>query len=60
MQIIYRFETDGTGRKESIARIRVQSEAGVQQWGQLQLGYNSANERRRLPMSVCSSRTAAS
>ncbi len=41
----YRFETDGTGRKETVARIRVQSEAGVQQWGQIQLGYNSANER---------------
>ena len=44
LQNLYRFEADGTGRKESIARIRVQSEAGVQQWGQLQLGYNSANE----------------
>ena len=44
LQNHYRFEADGTGRKESIARIRVQSEAGVQQWGQLQLGYNSANE----------------
>ncbi len=42
---LYRFENDGTGRKETIARIRVQSEAGVQQWGQLQFGYNSANER---------------
>src|SRR6202162_5182901 len=41
----YRFEADGTGRKETKARIRVQSEAGVQQWGQLQEGYNSANER---------------
>lgn len=41
----YRFESDGTGRRETIARVRVQSEAGVQQWGQLQLGYNSANER---------------
>ena len=41
----YRFENDGTGRKETIARIRVQSEAGVQQWGQIQVGYNSANER---------------
>jgi tetratricopeptide (TPR) repeat protein/transglutaminase-like putative cysteine protease len=41
----YRFENDGTGRKETVARIRVQSEAGVQQWGQIQLGYNSANER---------------
>src|ERR1700724_614341 len=41
----YRFENDGTGRKETVARIRVQSEAGVQQWGQIQFGYNSANER---------------
>jgi tetratricopeptide (TPR) repeat protein/transglutaminase-like putative cysteine protease len=45
----YRFENDGTGRRETIARIRVQSEAGVQQWGQLQLGYNSANERVEIP-----------
>ncbi len=42
---VYRFENDGTGRKETVARIRVQSEAGVQQWGQIQVGYNSANER---------------
>src|SRR3984957_2843002 len=42
---VYHFENDGTGRKETIARIRVQSEAGVQQWGQIQVGYNSANER---------------
>ncbi len=41
----YRFESDGTGRRETVARIRVQSEAGVQQWGQIQVGYNSANER---------------
>ena len=45
----YRFEADGTGRKELIARVRVQSEAGVQQWGQLQIGYNSANERVEIP-----------
>ncbi|MCU1302877.1 MAG: Tetratricopeptide repeat protein [Candidatus Sulfotelmatobacter sp.] len=41
----FRFESDGTGRRETVARIRVQSEAGVQQWGQIQIGYNSANER---------------
>src|SRR5579871_3925852 len=45
----YRFEADGTGRKDTTARIRVQSEAGVQQWGQLQEGYNSANERVEIP-----------
>ena len=49
MRTHYRFETDGTGRKEVTARIRVQSEAGVQQWGQLQVGYNSANERVEIP-----------
>ena len=45
----YRFEADGTGRKETVARIRVQSEAGVQQWGQLLEGYNSANESVEIP-----------
>ena len=49
MHSTYRFESDGTGRKEVVARIRVQSEAGVQQWGQLQFGYNSANERVEIP-----------
>ncbi len=39
------FENDGTGRQELLVRIRVQSEAGVQQLGQLAFGYNSANER---------------
>jgi tetratricopeptide (TPR) repeat protein len=40
-----RFEDDGTGRRELYMRIRTQSEAGVQQYGQLVFGYNSANER---------------
>jgi tetratricopeptide (TPR) repeat protein/transglutaminase-like putative cysteine protease len=41
----YRFENDGTGREESAVRVRVQSEAGVQRWGQLRFGYNSENEK---------------
>ncbi len=45
----YRFESDGTGRRETYARIKVQSEAGVEEWGQLVLGYNSANERVEIP-----------
>ncbi|HEY7616632.1 MAG TPA: DUF3857 and transglutaminase domain-containing protein, partial [Terriglobales bacterium] len=45
----YRFESDGTGRKEILARVKVQSEAGVQQWGQVVVGYNSANERIEIP-----------
>jgi tetratricopeptide (TPR) repeat protein len=45
----FRFESDGTGRREIYARIKVQSEAGVEQWGQLVMGYNSANERVEIP-----------
>jgi Flp pilus assembly protein TadD len=45
----FRFENDGTGRKESIFRVRVQSEAGVQRWGQLRFGYNSADESMEIP-----------
>jgi tetratricopeptide (TPR) repeat protein len=45
----YHFENDGTGTREQYARIRVQSEAGVEQWGQVVLGYNSANERLDIP-----------
>jgi tetratricopeptide (TPR) repeat protein len=41
----FRFENDGTGREENTVRVRVQSEAGVQRWGQLRFGYNSANEK---------------
>jgi tetratricopeptide (TPR) repeat protein len=48
-RIVYRFENDGTGRKEVTARIRVQSEAGVEQMGQLVFGYNSANESIQIP-----------
>src|SRR5271166_5221138 len=49
MHTRYRFEADGTGRRETTARIRIQREAGVQQWGQLLEGYNSANERLEIP-----------
>lgn len=40
-----RFENDGTGEREHIARISVQSAAGVQALGELTFGYNSANEQ---------------
>jgi len=42
---VARFENDGTGDREVVARIRVQSDAGVQQLGELVFGYNSANEQ---------------
>jgi hypothetical protein len=45
----YTFQNDGTGRREIYARVKVQSEAGVQQWGQVVLGYSSANERVEIP-----------
>lgn len=44
-----RFENDGTGRAESTIRVRIQSDAGVQHWGQLRFGYNSANEKIEIP-----------
>ena len=49
LRVSYRFENDGTGRRESYARIKIQNEAGVEQWGQLVMGYNSANERLEIP-----------
>lgn len=49
LRYAYRFENDGTGRREVTARIKVQSESGVEQWGQLVVGYNSANERVEIP-----------
>ena len=44
-----RFENDGTGRREVYMRVKAQSEAGVQQWGQVVLGYNAATERLEIP-----------
>ena len=40
-----RFENDGTSEREQIARIRVQTQAGVQAFGQLHFPYNSANDK---------------
>jgi Flp pilus assembly protein TadD/transglutaminase-like putative cysteine protease len=40
-----RYESDGTGERHLNVRIRVQSDAGVQQLGELVFGYNSANEQ---------------
>ena len=41
----YRFENDGTSRRETEAVIRIQSEAGVQAFGQLVFGYNASTEK---------------
>ncbi|HKR12404.1 MAG TPA: DUF3857 domain-containing protein [Pyrinomonadaceae bacterium] len=41
----YRFERDGTGRRELSFRARIQSDAAVEQFGQLVFAYSSANEK---------------
>src|SRR6476660_2859276 len=35
----YRLENDGTGRRGFYVKIKVQSEAGGEQWGQVVVGY---------------------
>src|SRR5256885_13457011 len=40
-----RFENDGTSQREQITRIRVQTQAGVQAFGQLHFPYNGANDK---------------
>ena len=42
---VIRYTDDGTGTKESFARIRVQSYTGIQKVGQLVFPYKGANER---------------
>ena len=41
----YRYERDGTGRREMSLRVKVQSDAGVERFGQLVFPYSSANEK---------------
>jgi tetratricopeptide (TPR) repeat protein len=41
----YRFERDGTGKRELSLRVKVQSDAGVERFGQLIFGYSSGNEK---------------
>ncbi len=40
-----RYENDGTGERDLVVRIHVQSDAGVQALGELVFGFNSANEQ---------------
>jgi len=42
---LVRYDEDGTGVRETTAVIRVQSQAGVKELGQLILGYSSATEK---------------
>jgi tetratricopeptide (TPR) repeat protein len=45
MTTSYRFEKDGTGQREQSLRVKVQSDAGVEGFGQLVFPYSSANEK---------------
>ncbi len=45
LKTTYRFEKDGTGQRDMNVRVRVQSEAGLERFGQLVFGYSSANEK---------------
>jgi hypothetical protein len=45
----YRFENDGTGRKELTARIRILNEMGVRQWSELTFDYKPFSEQLEIP-----------
>ena len=45
LRTLYRFEKDGTGQHEVTLRVKVQSEAALERFGQLILPYVSANEK---------------
>ena len=44
LNLSVRFENDGSGVRETTAVIRIQSQAGVEAFGQLVFGYSTANE----------------
>lgn len=44
-----RFDNDGTGYREMSVRVLVNSALGVQQWGQLVIGYSQDNEQVEIP-----------
>ncbi len=48
LRTVVRFENDGSERRQQTARVRVQSDAGVQRLGQLVFGYSSANEQMEM------------
>ena len=45
----FRFENDGTGREQIDARIKINSDAGVQALGQLKVGYSALSDRLEIP-----------
>ena len=57
LRTVVRFENDGSEHREQTARVRVQSDAGVQRLSQLVFGYSSATERMEM---ACMSAAVAS
>ncbi len=47
---IHRYEQEGTGRREMFLRAKIQSEAGVETFGQLVFPYTSANEKLNIDL----------
>ena len=45
----FRFENDGTGREQIDARIKINSDAGVQALGQLKVGYSALSDKLEIP-----------
>ncbi len=46
----YRYEKEGTGQREMTLRVKMQSDAGVERFGQLVFPYNSANEKLNIEL----------
>jgi len=44
-RVSFRFENDGTGREQIDARVKVNSDAGVQALGQLKVGYSALSDK---------------
>jgi hypothetical protein len=58
LQTMFRFEKDGTGRREVRLRARVQSEAGMQGFGQLDSLTAQETKNSKSRTSVCISQMA--
>lgn len=46
----YRYEKEGTGQREMILRVKIQSDAGVESFGQLVFPYTSGNEKLNIDL----------
>lgn len=49
LQTSYRFENDGTGRKDVTAKIHILTKSGSWQWSELRFDYKPSSERLEIP-----------